>query len=619
MQRSFCFCFTLYDVLESVYMKGGVCMMKRIAIYARKSVESDKGDSIKNQFTKCMDYIKATDKSNEELTFIEYKDEGYTGANTFRPGYQRLLRDIEQGKIDMLVCYRIDRITRSVADFSDINKRLERHKVSFASVNETFDTSTTMGRAMLGIIIVFAQLERETISERITDNMFELAKTERWIGGTAPLGYKLHRFEIPGTKKKQTKLVIDEATAPNIQLIFDKYIELRSMSRIETYLLQQHIKSQNGKDLSTAQLALILRNPTYVKADERIKDFYVKKGTQFHGEVNGECGLMTYAKTKTYITDEGKQGLTKNTEDKWIISVGTHSGIVDADVWLEAQRIMKENYNNFPRVQKSNTALVSSLLRCSDCGSTMYVSYGRKTKEGEKGYYYICKKRKKSQGTHCTNKNVRADFVDQAVINELKKKAIDKEQFLNTLREQLKQGKQELAHDPVEIIKSDIKKKEAQVKRLVDRISRTDNEDLAIDYENQIRSLKMAIGTLSAELSVIGEKKTKVYQAESFLTFVEELLDKCGLIDKWELEEQKELVRALFKRIIWNSKTGILSFEYIGDDEDRDGSSGVDNSDGGGNDDMDDSGEYALLDSAMMGNNEMSHFHKLLNGGLLST
>ena len=319
--------------------------MTRIAIYGRKSVKSEKGDSIKNQLTKCREYVKLTAKNDEELVFAEYKDEGFTGANTFRPGFQKLIRDIEQSKIDKLICYRLDRITRSVADFSDINKTLEKHNVSFASVNESFDTSTPMGRAMLQIIIVFAQLERETIRERITDNMFELAKTERVIGGKAPLGYNLDRYEVEGTKKKQTRYEVDEATAPNIQLIFDKYIELRSMSRLESFLLQNRITSQNGKDLTTTQLSIILKNPTYARADERIKAFYVQQGAQFFGEVNGETGLLTYGKTKSSLTDRGKQSLTKKKPEEWTISVGSHPGIINADTWLEAQSIIQPEFD----------------------------------------------------------------------------------------------------------------------------------------------------------------------------------------------------------------------------------------------------------------------------------
>ena len=586
--------------------------MNRFAIYARKSVQSDKGESINIQLTKCRDYIRATKGDNVE--FLEYEDEGYTGANTFRPDYQRLLRDIERGKIDVLVCYRLDRISRSVADFTDLNKKLEKHSVSFVSVNEAFDTKSPMGKAMMVILAAFAELERETIRERITDNMFGLAETDRWISGKAPLGYKLHRYKIEGSKKEQTKLVVDEETAPNVKSNFDKYIELRSMSRLETYLLQQYIKSQNGKDLSTPQLALILKNPTYVKADERIKDFYVRKGASFHGEINGERGLMTYGKTKSHITDEGKQGSTKNPTDKWIISVGTHPGIIEADVWLEAQKIMEENYDKFPQIQTSHTALVSGILRCAECGSIMQVSYGRKHKDGNKGYYYVCKMRKKSKGVRCSNENARADFVDQAVINDIKSKALDRDKILAEIKEQLKQGKQELARNPIDFIREDINKKQKQIDRLRLRVRETDHKELIADYENDIMNLRRDISSLMAELSVIGEKKTNVYQTESTLEFFERLLDKCDHIDELELDEQREFVNAIFKRITWNSETNGLAFEYITGDSNGDDAGGTDGNDEGNDCDDGSGGGYAPLESVVMGGDRVSHYSKSLGG-----
>ena len=586
-------------------------MMKRIAIYARKSVESDRGESINIQIEKCRDYIKLINKDGEDLSINEYKDEGYSGSNVYRPAFQRLLRDIENNEIDMIICYKLDRITRSTVDFADINKRLEKHKVNFASVTERFDTSTPMGRAMLGIIIVFAQLEREQISERITDNMFSLAKTERWISGKAPLGYKLDRFDSGG--KKQTRLIVDEARAPHVQMIFDQYILLGSITKLETFLLQNHIKSQNGKNMTNSQLALILKNPSYVKADERVKDFYVSQGAEFYGEVNGLCGLMSYAKTKTFLSDKGKQNSTKNTPDKWIISVGTHTGIIEADKWLEAQRILKENHDKFPRIQRSHTALVSGIIRCAECSSPMKVEYGRKNKDGSKGYYYVCKLRDKSRNTHCTNKNARADFVDEAIINELKSKYAEQDRFLSALKDEIQHGKQEITHNPVELIEVEIEKKNKQITRLVERVSKTKTDEVALELENQIDELIKEIQQLSSELRAKSEMKESIHQNQSFLEFVEELLNKLGVIDTLGLEEQREFINILIKQITWDSKTDTLFIRYITDSDDNNGGGGNGGSDDGGGNDSQDYDSYndgiAALESAITGKSEMSYFH----------
>ena len=145
-----------------------------IAIYSRKSRFSASGDSIENQVQLCKEYAARYDY--KDANFIIYEDEGFSGKNTNRPKFTELINDIKNKKIDVLMCYRLDRISRNVSDFSSTLELLEANAVSFISIKEQFDTSTPMGRAMIYIASVFAQLERETIAERVRDNMIELAK-----------------------------------------------------------------------------------------------------------------------------------------------------------------------------------------------------------------------------------------------------------------------------------------------------------------------------------------------------------------------------------------------------------------------------------------------------------
>jgi hypothetical protein len=267
---------------------------------------------------------------------------------------------------------------------------------------------------------------------------------------------------------------------------------------------------------------------------------------------------------------------------------------------------MQENKDKFPRMEKSHTALVSSILRCAECGSPMSVNYGHKKPDGGKGYYYICTLRKKSKGVRCSNGNTRADLVDQAVINELKNRGLNKKIFLHDLEEQLKHNRKGIAINPVELIKSDIDKRSKEVKRLVERISKTDNNDMAVEYERLIGELKKDIISLSAELSAIGDKKTVVYDIENALSFMEKLLDECSMIDKLELEAQRKLVKALFKRIMWNSKTESLEFVFISDNNGDDDGGGGGNYNSGGDFD---GGEYSSLE-AVLTSGEMSYFNQ---------
>ena len=162
----------------------------KVAIYSRKSLFTGKGESVENQIEMCKDYIKFSlpDVKNDEI-FI-YEDEGFSAKNLNRPQFQKMMKDLETNKFDYIICYRLDRLSRNVSDFSGLIELLEKKGVNLICIKEHFDTSSPMGRAMMYITSVFAQLERETLAERVKDNMHMLARTGRWLGGTTPTGYQ---------------------------------------------------------------------------------------------------------------------------------------------------------------------------------------------------------------------------------------------------------------------------------------------------------------------------------------------------------------------------------------------------------------------------------------------
>ena len=161
----------------------------KIAIYSRKSKFTGKGESIGNQIELCREYIRANHGQADADAAAVYEDEGFSGGNLERPAFKRMLRAARERKFKAVVVYRLDRISRNISDFSGLIEELSRLDIAFVSIKEQFDTGTPMGRAMMYIASVFSQLERETIAERIRDNMHELAKTGRWLGGTTPTGY----------------------------------------------------------------------------------------------------------------------------------------------------------------------------------------------------------------------------------------------------------------------------------------------------------------------------------------------------------------------------------------------------------------------------------------------
>ena len=232
--------------------------MKTIAIYTRKSKATNKGESIENQINLCKNYISKIFLEDEVKIEIYNEGEGFSGGDSTRKKFNELIQDAKKGKYNVLICYRLDRVARSVADFSDLIEELNRNNISFISVKEQFDTTTPMGRAMMYIASVFAQLEREIGAERIRDNMRELAKTGRWLGGTTPTGYESVGFELMNVKeynennevvtkvKKAFMLKKIDEEIYTVKTLFQKFLNLKSLTALETYALNNNIKTKNN-------------------------------------------------------------------------------------------------------------------------------------------------------------------------------------------------------------------------------------------------------------------------------------------------------------------------------------------------------------------------------------
>ena len=199
-----------------------------IAIYSRKSKFTGKGESIGNQVELCREYIRLHygDKDAEQAEVFE--DEGFSGGDLNRPDFKRMMDAAHRREFRAIVVYRLDRISRNISDFSSLIEELSQLGIDFVSIREQFDTNSPMGRAMMFISSVFSQLERETIAERIRDNMHELAKTGRWLGGTTPTGYtseSVKTLTVDGKSKKTCKLALIPDEAAIVRKIFDLYME----------------------------------------------------------------------------------------------------------------------------------------------------------------------------------------------------------------------------------------------------------------------------------------------------------------------------------------------------------------------------------------------------------
>lgn len=543
------------------------------AIYSRKSKFTGKGDSIENQIQLCKEYAKEQLKDKNITEFLIYEDEGFSGGNTNRPEFQKLLEDAKAEKFNVLICYRLDRISRNVSDFSSTLKILQRHNIDFISIREQFDTSTPMGRAMIYIASVFAQLERETIAERIRDNMLELSKTGRWLGGTAPIGYAANPityFDENMNEKKMVKLRQVPEELKTVKLLYKKYSELKSLSKVETFALQNNIKTKRNADFTKANIRLVLTNPVYVKATKDIFDYLKSQHITTCGAPDGEHGLLTYNKQKSVSNDNGKIIRILREKSEWIAAMSSQKGIIEADDWLEVQHILNKNKDAFPNAGKTHNALLTGKLRCAICKSNMQIAHGHVNKKtGKESYYYVCSMKVHSKGTRCNNKNAKVSELDPAVIKQLKKLAVNKKELLDNLRSQNKKAKElNNSLNKEEIINKSIADKNKQIQNLMNKLA-IDNgiSDLIAD---KIKSLKNEIKELKIELDDLNKMNAAFDETNLDLSFIETMLNKCSIIDSLDHEEIQELIDVLIDKITWNGDSHEVTINFTGSNSEKD-------------------------------------------------
>lgn len=381
-----------------------------IAIYSRKSKFTDKSESTDNQINICTTYCNT--HFEEKLNFIIYEDEGYSGSNTNRPAFQKMNNDLLYKNINVIVCYKLDRISRDVSDFNILIKKLEKLNIDFICIKEQFDTTTPIGRAMMNISATFAQLERESIGERISDNLAELSKQGRFISSKPPFGFNKqlsNYIDKNGKEKKMNILITNIEEMKIVKLAFEKYIEFESINKVATFFINNRYKTRNGNDFSTTTIRRILTNQYYCNADKTAYNYFVENGASIISDNNnwiGKFGVCVYKR----INSKTKQ---PNKNNKIIYSVGTHEGFISSDIWISVQNTMNKRKNSSYRKTRSSS-LLSGLLKCSMCGA--YMRPQSYQKNG--AFYYICENKEKSCKQLCSIKNLRGDTLDKEFINQ---------------------------------------------------------------------------------------------------------------------------------------------------------------------------------------------------------
>lgn len=344
-------------------MERGETVMKFDAAYARQSVEKQNSLSLSGQLDLCR-------RAAGERELRIYQDAGYSGKNTQRPAFQRLLQDIQSDRVSKLYVYRLDRFSRSVADFGRLWEILQAHQVEFVSVSEQFDTSTPMGRAMLHIIMVFAQLERETTAQRVRDNYYRRIALGAWPGGPAPYGFRRGTIQAGG-RKIPGLLPADQAEI--VLQMYRTYGEEPGMSLrlLAKKLTDSGLLSPAGKYWDSCGVSRVLHNPVYVMADEQVRLHYLSMGARVVSPpeaFDGQHGLLLIGGGGTKYTQA--EGAT--------VSVLNSMGIVPAELWLRCQRKLVQN-RQIGNSGRGTRSWLSGLMKCARCGYSINVA-GREDK-----------------------------------------------------------------------------------------------------------------------------------------------------------------------------------------------------------------------------------------------
>jgi site-specific DNA recombinase len=337
----------------------------RCAIYCRKSSEeglSQAFNSLDAQREACLAYIESQRREGWIAVDDHFDDGGFSGGTLERPALQRLLRDIEAGKIDTVVCYKIDRLSRSLSDFVRMVELFDQHQVSFISITQQFNTTTSMGRLTLNILLSFGQFERELASERIRDKFLASRKRGLWMGGHAPWGYLA----------RERKLVVNEAEALLIRHIFERFLQVGSATKLVQELNAGGHRTKGGKRFDKGLIYKLLNNRTYVGEVEH-------KGAAYPGE---------------------------------------HEGLVDRATWDKVQAILAENCRRRGSHTRAATpALLKGLIFGPD-GRAMAPSHTRK--RGKLYRFYRTATSLKLCHGECPIRAVPAGEVEAAVINQVR-------------------------------------------------------------------------------------------------------------------------------------------------------------------------------------------------------
>ena len=528
-----------------------------IAIYSRKSKFTGKGESIGNQVDLCKEYVRNVFGEKYVNRCVVFEDEGFSGGNLQRPDFKRMMEEVRKRRFKAIVVYRLDRISRNINDFTGLIDELTRLDISFVSIREQFDTSTPMGRAMMFIISVFSQLERETIAERIRDNMHELAKTGRWLGGNTPTGFQsaaVSRITIDGKERKSYKLIPVPGEIEIPRMIFDLYTEMDSLTAVEAELLRQRIKTRKGKDFTRFAIKAILQNPVYMVADEDAYDYFAEKGAEVcfpRESFDGSCGIMAYNRT----SQEKGRAIQLLPVSAWIVAIGKHTGVIPSRQWIKVQESLDRNKSKAYRKPRNNEALLTGLVYCT-CGERMYPKLScRRTASGETIYTYVCKMKERSKRELCNRRNAGGNILDAAIMEQIKLLTGHDGRFVSLLAKSrdLYTGKREQYERQLENLRKEHETNEKTINGLIDSLGMVADSVAKPRMLKRIEELSEANRNAEQRIQELEELIDMKALADTEFDLLRQILAVFRTsIDDMTTGEKRTMIRMLVRKVIWD-------------------------------------------------------------------
>lgn len=528
-----------------------------IAIYSRKSKFTGKGESIGNQIELCKEYIRAHYGDDALDYLVVYEDEGFSGGNLNRPDFKKMMAAAKERKFKAIIVYRLDRISRNISDFSSLIEELARLDIAFVSIKEQFDTGSPMGRAMMYIASVFSQLERETIAERIRDNMHELAKTGRWLGGTTPTGFESEGEEkvaVDGKKKKTFKLKLVPQEAEIVRMIYDLFSETNSLTMTEAELMKRRIVTRNGNYFTRFSIKAILQNPVYMIADQEAYDYLTEKEADLfsdRAEFDGKHGIMAYNRT-----DQEKGKTTQyNPVNEWIVAVGKHPGLILGKTWVRVQEALEQNKSKAFRRPKSNEALLTGLLYCR-CGNRMYPKLSkRRTADGDVIFTYVCKLKERSQKSLCSNRNANGNTMDMAVVEQVKQLNDHNAEFIDQMEKSRKfyTGNRVQYEEQLAALQKDKAEVEKKIEGLVDSLIDLGDSTAKVCVAKRIEALTAESDALEVRIQELIALTSQHAMSDMEFDVLRQLLSVFQEnIDDMPLEQKRAAIRTVVRKVIWD-------------------------------------------------------------------